>query len=153
MLVSIGRLQPLLDVFARGDHLVHRRPLRRHTSRYRLTASPSISTNNSIRSPRTHLQSNIVVRPEEQWDRVPLDAAPVDCPVHCGLEHAIYTISFVSYVGGSRENKCALVQRDSWSAMLTTKVPGTGGASIHWLFAFSTCSAWMSGSCHRMVKH
>lgn len=36
---------------------------------------------------------------------------------------------------------------------LTTSVPGIGGASIHLFCLFSTCRAWISGSCHRIVKH
>jgi len=36
---------------------------------------------------------------------------------------------------------------------LITKVPGMGGASIHCCSAFRTCKAWISGSCHKIVKH
>lgn len=39
------------------------------------------------------------------------------------------------------------------SAMLMTKVPGIGGAFIHWPARFRTWRAWTPVCCRRMVKH
>ena len=69
-----------------------------------------------------------------------------------------------------KREKNSLVQRANWSPRLhtrqsqtanetverpylITRVPGIGGASIHWFCLFRTWSAWISGSCHKIVKH
>ena len=41
-------------------------------------------------APKTHLQSDIVVRPEEEWDRIPLYSRPIHSPMDGGFEHIVY---------------------------------------------------------------
>lgn len=39
---------------------------------------------------KTHLQFHIVVRPEEEWDRISLYPGPVHSPMNGGFEHVVY---------------------------------------------------------------
>lgn len=38
----------------------------------------------------TYLQLDIIIRPEEERDRIPLYPGPVNGPMDCGLEHVVY---------------------------------------------------------------
>lgn len=68
--LRVRRCEPLVHIGARGDGLVHGRPLRADAR-------------------REHSERGVRVEPEEEGDRVPLLAAQVDDPVQGRLEQAV----------------------------------------------------------------
>ena len=116
----------------------------------------------------------MVVCAEEERDGVPANTASVDSSVNGRLEDVIWeAVARVDETSGRRKQRerrtCPtgelvteaahtsiageMDDESFWRSYLITSVPGMGGASIHWFCLFRTWSAWIPGSCHKIVKH